>query len=103
MARATDSVKAIWFEKSWRVDEESIVMKPDGYTNEVQYVVGRISAVQFDPRTAARIETHGDPFHGPVGCVPWTSEAVGIEYSCHSNEMGGGRRCPSNLRQVCDG
>ena len=31
-----------------------------------------------DEEIAARIETDGERFHGPVGCVPYTSEAASI-------------------------
>ena len=50
VSREIDSVKAIGSYKVGGVGEESNVMKPDDYTNEVQCVVCRISAVEFDPR-----------------------------------------------------
>ena len=43
-------MKAICSNEVGGVGEESNVMNPDEYTNEVQYVVGRISAVELDPR-----------------------------------------------------
>ena len=50
LKREIHSVKAIGSSEVGGVGEESNVMKPDEYTNEVQYVAGRISAVEFDPR-----------------------------------------------------
>ena len=50
---------------------------------------------------AARVEADGDRFYEPVGGVLETSEAAGIGYSCHSNEMGERRRCRATL-VLCD-
>ena len=50
LEREIDSVKAIGL-KVGAVGEESNVMKSDENTKQFQNVVGRISAVEFDPRS----------------------------------------------------
>ena len=47
LTREIDSVKEIGSNEVGGVGEESNVMKPDEYTNEIQYVVGRMSAVEL--------------------------------------------------------
>ena len=62
-------------------------MKPDEYTNEAQYVVGRISAVEFDLRLLRESRQTEIDFVNQLDVYRPT--AVGIEYSRHSSEKGG--------------